>query len=131
MPSHHPYDLKSPCPQCPFRTDIQPFITRERVKEIRRSLERAEFPCHKTTVSDDDDEDGQRVEGPHTKHCAGALILLEKEERPSQMMRICERIGMYDPGELNMDAPVYDSWEEMIKAHKPRTSSRSRKRKKS
>lgn len=34
------------------------------------------------------------------------------------MMRISERIGMYDRRKLNMDAPVYDSFAEMIEAHK-------------
>ena len=81
------------------------------------SLVRSEFPCHKTTTHADDPEGGDyRVNTDAEKHCAGALILLEKEETPSQMMRICERIGMYDRNDLEMDAPVYDTWDEMIEA---------------
>lgn len=29
-------------------------------------------------------------------HCAGAMIVLEHEERPNQIMRIAERLGFYD-----------------------------------
>lgn len=51
-----------------------------------------------------------------SRHCAGALILLEKIERPSQMMRIAERLGIYDRFKRDMDAPVYESFERMIEA---------------
>ena len=83
------------------------------MREIEVSLERASFPCHKTI--DYDDEDDQRgTEG--SSHCAGALILLEKLERPSQMMRIAERLGLYDRTRLDMGAPVFDSFDEMADA---------------
>lgn len=110
----HPYRMTSPCDNCPFRSDVKPYITPGCVREIERSLSRAEFPCHKTTEHDDD---GHRARSNDEIHCAGALILLEKEQRPSQMMRVCERLGMYDPSKLNMDAPVYDSFDEMYDAH--------------
>lgn len=116
MPSKHPYDMTSPCPHCPFRNDIPAYLSEERVEEIRDGLERGEFPCHKTTASVEDEDGVERVTTEDSKHCAGALILLEKIDEPSQMMRIAERIGMYDRTELNMDAPVYDCWEDMIAA---------------
>lgn len=97
-----PYSLTSPCKECPFRNDIKPYIREARVREIERSLVRSEFPCHKT---------------PET-HCAGALILMEKEGRSSQMMRIAERLGMYDRTKLNMNAPVYESFRAMVQAHR-------------
>lgn len=107
------YTKISPCDNCPFRKD-KPFpLPADRVEEIRDGLERGEFPCHKTTV---DTEDGDRQETDKSLHCAGALILLEKLEQPSQMMRICERIGLYDRTKLKMDAPVYDTWPQMIRA---------------
>lgn len=116
-----PYALTTPCKDCPFRTDIRAYLTPERVEEIEQSLVRAEFPCHKTTrVSDGDDDDceGGSCYTPSGKeiHCAGALILLEKLKRPSQMMRISERLGMYDRRKLDMAAPVFDSFEEMSAA---------------
>jgi hypothetical protein len=108
------YDLTSPCSNCPFRSDKRFHLAPGRVREIGRSLVRGDFPRHKTTVHDDSD-DSELVATKDSQHCAGALILLEKLEQPSQMMRVCERIGMYDARQLKMDAPVYESWEAMQK----------------
>lgn len=107
------YDLHKPCGNCPFRNDRAGYLNPARVTEIGEALVRSEFPCHKTTVSTDD---GQSAVTPESKHCAGALILLEKTNRPSQMMRISERFGMYDRRKLDMDAPVFDSFAEMRNA---------------
>lgn len=63
---------------------------------------RGEFPCHQTA----DDESGEYLPTEKSIHCAGALIFNEKRDRPHQMMRIYERLGMYDRTQLNMDAPV-------------------------
>lgn len=110
------YNLAHPCPQCPFRNDIKPFITPERADEIASTD--GEFPCHKTTVlGDENDEEGDMVVTPESQHCAGFLILREKMEQPSQMMRICERLGLYDRSKLDMAAPVYDDLDEMLDAH--------------
>jgi hypothetical protein len=108
-----PYGLVKPCAKCPFRTDVVPYLRKARVREIERSLVRSEFPCHETVGSL---KTGEKYPEGEEMHCAGALILLEKLERPSQMMRISERIGLYDRTKLDMDAPVYDSFCEMIKA---------------
>lgn len=118
------YDLHRPCPECPFRSDIEPFLRADRAEEIVEFLARSEFPCHKTTVDATDDEGNPgRIDTPDSQHCAGALIMLEKANRPSQMMRICERLRgengepMYDASKLDMEAPVYDSPEEFVQAH--------------
>lgn len=103
-----PYGLTKPCANCPFRSDGSGVrLTRGRTIEIERALVRSSFHCHKTTGPRHDDMS-------NTQHCAGALILLEKLERPSQMMRIAERLGMYDRRKLDMGAPVVDSFEEMM-----------------
>lgn len=86
----------------------------ERVDEIEAGLMRSEFPCHKT--SDHSQDEDEYVPTGQEAHCAGALILLEKIERPSQMMRISERLGLYDRSKLDMNAPVYDSFEGMREA---------------
>lgn len=111
------YTQTSSCANCPFRKDVEPFITPERVKQIINSLVRTAFPCHKTLEYFDAEEGTDSRETENTQHCAGALILCEREEAPSQMMRIMERLGGYDRHKLKMDAPVYDSFEEMIEAH--------------
>jgi len=111
-----PYGLTAPCSNCPFRTDIPPFLRPGRVAEIRRGLVRGEFPCHKTVRY----EDGEPADTSSAAHCAGALILLEKIDKPSQMMRISERLGLYDREKLDMQAPVFASFEEMEEAMRSR-----------
>lgn len=74
------------------------------------------FPCHKTTVFDDNTGD---LESTKTSlHCAGALIFAEKQGRCTQMMRIAERLGCYDAQKLMADtqavASVFSSTKEML-----------------
>ena len=111
------FNLKKPCKNCPFRSDIRPFLTVERAEEIFDGLiySQGTFACHKTTVSSDED-DCEMVTTQKSEHCAGALILLEKLEMPNQMMRIAERLGAYDHTQLEMDAPVFDDGESFIDA---------------
>lgn len=94
------YNLTEPCDACPFLKNSG--FTFERLHEHASG----EFPCHK--ACDLDEESGYFVERANgkTPHCAGALIFLEKQNRPHQMMRICERIGRYDASKLNMAANV-------------------------
>ena len=106
------YDLAKPCAKCPFRTDVAPYITQGRVRQILTGG--ADFACH-ATVKYDNDGDG--VITRKSQHCAGVLIILEKENRPHQMMRICERIGLYDRTKLDMVAPVYASIKAALAAH--------------
>jgi len=111
------YSLTRPCAHCPFRTDVPPYIRRECAREIVQSLVRGEFSCHETTISvEDDDGDARMIDGPRSLHCAGALIMLEHAEAPSQMMRIMERIGAYDPRRLDMKAPVFRTPQAFIDA---------------
>jgi hypothetical protein len=63
-----------------------------------------EFPCHKSAETDE--ETGEYHATQESVHCAGALIFNEKRKRPHQMMRIAERLGMYDYTKLNMKAKV-------------------------
>lgn len=107
------YDLKKPCPKCPFRTDIRPYLTPGRVEEFGQ----AEFACHCTTETVEDDHgNSDRVATDKSQHCAGMLIMLEKMQQPHQMMRICGRLGLYDPTALDMDAPVFDELDDMVEA---------------
>lgn len=104
------YDLKKPCSNCPFRSDKFFPLHPERVNEIVSS--NAEFACHKTV----DYSDGEGVIKQKSQHCAGLLIMLEKMERPHQMMRIAKRLGAYDMSKLEMDQPVYESVDDYINA---------------
>lgn len=92
------YKMTSPCSECPFLRDSG-FTYASLVRHAS-----GEFGCHKACDLNEDTQEFEPKEG--TPHCAGALIFLEKQNRPHQMMRICERVGMYDHTKLNMTANV-------------------------
>lgn len=121
MKNKAPYTVTTPCSNCPFRTDVAPYLRPERAMEISQSLNRGEdFTCHKTLETDCE---GDTVIGNRSRTCAGSMILLEKMDRPTQGMRIGERLGMYSRENLDMDAPVYDSLFEWVDSFAPETDS--------
>lgn len=99
------YDMTKPCDLCPFRCDDKRLTV---APSTLRGFASGEFCCHKTGVSDE--EGSKIVPTAESQHCAGALIFLEKLNAPHQMMRIAERLGMYDRTKLDMDAPILDSF---------------------
>ncbi len=115
-----PYALRKPCPKCPFRTDVKPFLRHERVVEMAHEIQSgSEFPCHETTEHGDE----HTYATVDSKHCAGAMILARKTNpnHSTQMMRITERIAgvgsnveAFDPDRLDMDAPVHDDWQAFV-----------------
>lgn len=113
------FDLKRPCSQCPFRTDILPFLRPDRVKEICLELliNQGTFSCHKTNeMLDDEQGEGITVETQDSQHCAGAVIFLEQQSKPNQLMRVAERLGSYNAASMELDVDVYLNTEEMVKA---------------
>ncbi len=111
------FDLKKPCQKCPFRTDcLKGWLGGGRAEEIVDALFQSDqtFACHETTKFDDDGED---IPGDHEQHCAGAMILMEKQSAANQMMRIGERLGMYDRSKLDMESPVFDDECDFIDHH--------------
>jgi hypothetical protein len=113
--------MRKPCPKCPFRTDVHPYLRPERATQIARALRGGEsFDCH-NTVTYEDAEEGT-TEAVHTGrelHCAGALIICEKEGHAPQMIRIAERLGMYDRTQLDMDSPVYPTLTAWVASYQP------------
>lgn len=107
--------LIKPCPKCPFRTDVRPYLTKRRIDQLQRDCvtSQQEFHCH-NTVDYSGDDDGRVTK--NSLRCAGLTILLEKINRPTQMMRIEERLGMYDRRTMDMESPVFNSFAEMRKA---------------
>lgn len=111
-----PYTLKSPCADCPFRSDVARYLHPERAQEIMcDSYEDSNFYCHKTVDYSGDDGEG-RVAGK-SRVCAGFLVTMEKEGRANQPTRIAERLGLYDRTQVDMDAPTYDSMEEWVRSY--------------
>lgn len=97
------YEMTHPCDQCPFLKSKAKSYGRRRLMEFASQA----FPCHKTAECIEDDEGSSEfVAKEDSQHCAGVLIYCEKRNQPNQMMRIAERLGMYDRTKLKMDAPV-------------------------
>lgn len=106
---HH--DLKRPCNNCPFLKVGGVRLTPRRALEIARNAtdwNGGTFACHKTTV-EADDEDGGKVSGPDSQHCAGSLIYMLKNDAMNQMSRIAGRLGILKTDELMADEAVVDS----------------------
>jgi hypothetical protein len=113
------FDLHVPCGNCPFLRKGGIRLTKPRVKQICRDIlsdQGKTFACHKTTV----ERNGELVEAMTSRHCAGALIFSEKNGNCTQMVRIAERLRMYDRKKLMADQEVvdqvFDSVAEMLKA---------------
>lgn len=100
------FDLVRPCPHCPFRMDVPPYL--RRAQEIASSLAGGStFACHQTTATVEDDEgDDDVVATPDSQMCAGAMIALMRSGGPNQIMRVAERTRGLDVGKLDMTAPV-------------------------
>jgi hypothetical protein len=111
------FDLRAPCGNCPFRTDITFYLDTARVEGICKAITTGDktFSCHKTTKHDDE---GRSIAHKGEQHCGGALVMLERLNRPNQMMRIAERLRYYDRSKLRMDAPVFESTAAMIGHYK-------------
>ena len=105
------FSIKRPCDECPFTRQKKAVrLLRHRAEQIAGNMlspAGEHFPCHKVS---------REVHGPGAAdtHCAGALIFAEKHETATQMMRIAERIGSYDPRDLEGHELVFDSIEEMM-----------------
>jgi len=94
------YDLKKPCNNCPFLKKGGIPLKPGRIREISRMMlggGQGDFACHKTTETD---AEGETCVVSTSKHCAGALAYAEKHGTATQMMRIVERLDMYDPTPL-------------------------------
>lgn len=102
-------DKTDPCESCPFRTDwdchLNPEVGREMVDTLRAG---GSIACWETVA--DYDDDGNPVYSEHEQHCAGALIMLEKQVYGPQTKwaKWLKKIGRFP--DLNLQAPVYPSF---------------------
>ena len=110
------YDMTQPCGNCPFRKQGGVKLSKARIRDIAGMMldrQGGTFPCHKT-VDYSNDENGR--ETTKSQHCAGALAFAEKHGNATQMMRIVERLGMYDASKIDDEAKalVWDSKSEWL-----------------
>ena len=128
------YDLRTPCRNCPFRSDETRirFSCRERAEEIEESAYRNGFPCHLSAELVEDDEEWESngyVFGDATQHCAG-YILMQLHESSGDAWpgmgndeELLERLEQ----RMNLEAPVFHSIEEFLAANEE-TDVRDRRR---
>lgn len=101
------FGRKKPCSTCPFRMDEKAvrYLGEERAQEIADSLlGDATFTCH----------DDLELPDSERQHCVGAILILEKNNKPNQMMRICERIGCYDRHAISGHDEVFDDFDDWV-----------------
>lgn len=105
------YNVKKPCANCPFLKGKGAVRLREeRAHEIggmMLSPSGGDFVCHKTTHRPNESQ----------SHCAGAIAFALKNGNMTQMMRISQRLRMFDPEEfVDGIAPdtIIDDPEDMI-----------------
>lgn len=94
------FNLTRPCAECPFLEKMRHGFSARKLAGFAEGA----FPCHLT--ADVDDDLGEYVARPDSQMCAGMMIFLEKRESPNQMMRVAERLGLYDHKNLDMTAKV-------------------------
>lgn len=100
--------MKSPCEYCPFRHDVKPFLHPERGVELAHHAQNQynSFSCHKTTVEDEDSEDGKMLVTHNSKECAGFLS-----------MQISENGDGYCPKGFTPSPLAYGCADDMIYAY--------------
>jgi hypothetical protein len=121
------YDLKTPCKNCPFRSDETAirFACRERAEEIEESAYRNGFPCHlcADVIEDEDSWDGESggfVAGENTQHCAGYIILqISDSGGGSPWPGIDNDDDLLEQleSQVDFDAPVFTSVSDFLDAN--------------
>lgn len=112
------FNMTVPCNNCPFRRACGVPLSAARIREIGGMMLESQggvFPCHKSVDYSDWDDDGNSRANDGQVHCAGALIWAEKHQKATQMMRICERLGLYDHTKLADAGLVWDSLRDWLK----------------
>lgn len=110
--------VSKPCGNCPFRSDVEPFLRPARVRAIHRAAVKSgeHFVCHKTvnySLEPDVLDVGRRA-------CAGFLILCRRDGVLGglQFVQLAERLAGIDfDSLLPDDSSVYESWPLCIEAH--------------
>lgn len=117
------FDLKTPCKNCPFRSDDTAirFASRDRAEEIEESAYRNGFPCHLSADVFEDEEEGDGyVFGENTQHCVGYIILQINDSGGGSPWpgidnddELLEKLEM----QVNFDAPVFVSVSDFLDAN--------------
>lgn len=110
------FALKRPCVNCPFRKGIgETFqLSMARLKEIKRGTA---FQCHHT-VDYEHFDDPEKRSGDRPQQCAGLMAVLFRDNATNSIMQVAERLAGIDFTDLDPDREAYDTWTDVIKAHR-------------
>lgn len=111
------YDLMTPCSDCPFKKDANYHSgVLKSIPDLHGRMERGEFShsCHKTDKRSDGYDRNHK--GP-VQHCAGAIILCEKDriigmQSPYATAFYKQKFKLTD---LDMKANIFDSLLDMMR----------------
>lgn len=114
--------MKEPCEHCPFRSDVKPFLTAARGEELAYHAQNPynTFPCHKTTVYDEESDDGDMVRTEKSKECAGFLTIMANELGEEEVT------NMYEGFKPAYGVCYTDSWD-MAQAYEEEANQRKAK----
>jgi len=107
------FDLKRPCTTCPFRKGQTFFLPPGRLEEIRRA---EAFQCH-NTVDYDHWENRKKRQGDRPQQCAGLMAVLHRSNQSNTIMQVAERLGHFDPTQLDPRKEAYSNWRAVLRAH--------------
>lgn len=119
------FDLKRPCVNCPFRRG-QGSLFRLHPARLAEIKAATAFQCHKTVEFDEecqideehwDDQWRPIKEDSRAQQCAGLMAVLTREKRPNQIMQVAQRLGAFNPDDLDPKNDAYASWAEVCAAH--------------
>src|SRR5580765_7799694 len=97
------FALRQPCVECPFDPRNNLYLRPARAEEIAEALERSTFACHMT------------LEQRPQQHCAGARVIMARTRRWGDMQQIAQRLGLFDPSKLNLEARVFDDFGDFVR----------------
>lgn len=108
MAKWNPYALNKPCDNCPFLCDEDKAISlapgrRDGIIADLLSGETTGFSCHKTVYHPKtggrwevtEDGEGKYIPSNNEQQCAGAMAVLEKLGKQTDLMQIMGRLGVY------------------------------------
>jgi hypothetical protein len=108
------FEIKRPCPHCPFRRDCSPFLRRAGEIRDQMSDDHFWFACHETTGA----KGGRRVKPENQSHCAGLMKVLWRMRRPNIAMRLALTFKMITVEQLEERRPaVFRSLAEFARHH--------------
>ena len=112
------FNLKAPCRDCPFRSDIRPYLPQSTSRTVRPRSRTHDLRLPRDRSLSATQRQARPFQPSNSASLHRRLILMHKTECQGDLQQLAERLEFYDRGELRMDAPVYDTFEQMIKAQK-------------